>query len=591
MRNSEPATFASSREGCAGFSLLPCHKRRFTYASALSFWLLLIIISLPSASALSKPSSPVIFIHGIASDAGAWSAFGVFLAENGWNFGGSPVYNRTSDQVTGVTSGDFYTINFSDNQHLHFDEQGFELAKIIAAVLAGNPGKTKVILVGHSMGGLAAREYLQGLARFNNASPRISYRGDVAKLVTVGTPHGGANIAFVCQALSLICGAFSSPIDPNSEAVEDLKPGSAAFLALNNLVPNPLPAEIPYVSIIGTGTDVLLDPLGFTEDGDGIVSASSQELTRAVLVGTSGLIHDSKPIFIRHGLCGLFVQTHTCETSDQDVWAELLRQLRPTTTNVPELSVTASPDPVRPAEFITYAYTVSNRGTTDLSGVELSTLVPDHTSVDPFSITGGGGGCGVICSPGEEVLWSLGTLFAGQSRTVQMAARVDPQPFVGSTAPPDGTLITNSAQVLHPGEGFTATDNTETRVCAGDGTECIHVVTLPLTFTDDPLTLQVTPIKAVHITELRQAINTLRSRNGLSTFAFNTDPSLTAGVTPIRAAHITEMRTALNGVFVALVQTPPTYTDLAIVAGQTAIKKAHIEEIRTAIRAVESLSA
>ena len=36
------------------------------------------------------------------------------------------------------------------------------------------------------------------------------------------------------------------------------------------------------------------------------------------------------------------------------------------------------------------------------------------------------------------------------------------------------------------------------------------------TFADDPLTSQVTLIKAVHITELRDAINTLRSNNGLA---------------------------------------------------------------------------
>jgi hypothetical protein len=106
------------------------------------------------------------------------------------------------------------------------------------------------------------------------------------------------------------------------------------------------------------------------------------------------------------------------------------------------------------------------------------------------------------------------------------------------------------------------------------------------TFTDDPLTSQVTPVKAVHIIELRQAINTLRSRNGLSAFAF-TDPTLIAGVSPIRAVHITELRTALNGVFDAQGLTRPTYTDPTIVAGQTAVKKIHIEEIRSAARTAE----
>lgn len=110
--------------------------------------------------------------------------------------------------------------------------------------------------------------------------------------------------------------------------------------------------------------------------------------------------------------------------------------------------------------------------------------------------------------------------------------------------------------------------------------------TFSKTFTDDPLTAQVTKIKALHVTELQNAINTLRSRNGLAAFSF-TDPTLTAGVTQVRAVHITDLRTALNGVYDALGRALPTYMDPTITAAQTAIKAAHISEIRSAIRAVE----
>ncbi len=106
------------------------------------------------------------------------------------------------------------------------------------------------------------------------------------------------------------------------------------------------------------------------------------------------------------------------------------------------------------------------------------------------------------------------------------------------------------------------------------------------TFTDDPLTSQVTPIKAVHITELREAINSLRSNNGLAAFSF-TDPTLTAGVTQIRSLHLTELSTALDEVYDALGQTQPTYTDQTITSGTTVVKKSHIDEIRSAVKAVE----
>ena len=106
------------------------------------------------------------------------------------------------------------------------------------------------------------------------------------------------------------------------------------------------------------------------------------------------------------------------------------------------------------------------------------------------------------------------------------------------------------------------------------------------TFTNDPLTSQVTPVKAVHITELRQAIDTLRSRNGLGAFTY-TDSALTVGVTQIKAVHVTELRTALNGVYDALGRTRPTYTDATLTAGQTVIKAAHITEVRNAVRAAD----
>jgi pimeloyl-ACP methyl ester carboxylesterase len=284
-----------------------------------------------SSFTLTKSTYPVIFVHGIwGSSSTTWGTLKTFLCNSGWGFGGSPAYDRASGQVTGVFAGaaDFYTLNFSDNQHLYFDEQGFELAAIIEAVLSANPEKEKVVLVGHSMGGLAAREYLQGLARLrgaerSNHSAKISYRGDVAKLITIGTPHGGVDLAVFGSALLSDIG-----MDINSEAVNDLKPNSPAFdptspSGLNNLAGNHLRPEIEYVSIIGKGISVILDPLGSQEDGDGVVSVTSQNL--GSLAGTSGLNHESKSIAVQDRFeCdivwqksfGLFRQTHTCEPSD-----------------------------------------------------------------------------------------------------------------------------------------------------------------------------------------------------------------------------------------------------------------------------------
>ncbi len=129
--------------------------------------------------------------------------------------------------------------------------------------------------------------------------------------------------------------------------------------------------------------------------------------------------------------------------------------------------------------------------------------------------------------------------------------------------------------------------------CSGTGTCSVTITanttvtaTFSKAFTDDPLSAQVTPVKAAHVTELRDAINTLRSNNSLSAFSF-TDSTLSVGTTQIKAVHVTELRTALNGVYDAVGKARPTYTDSTITAGQTTIKKAHIAEIRQAVKDVE----
>ena len=66
--------------------------------------------------------------------------------------------------------------------------------------------------------------------------------------------------------------------------------------------------------------------------------------------------------------------------------------------------------------------------------------------------------------------------------------------------------------------GLSATQSFQVRVTAR--------VTAP--FTDDPLVPGVTPVKAVHFTELRTRIDVLRREAGLASFGW-TDPVLRAG--------------------------------------------------------------
>ena len=104
-------------------------------------------------------------------------------------------------------------------------------------------------------------------------------------------------------------------------------------------------------------------------------------------------------------------------------------------------------------------------------------------------------------------------------------------------------------------------------------------------FTDDPLTPRGTPPRAAHVVELRQAIDSLRARARLESFAW-TDPTIVAGVTRIKATHLTEIRTALSQVYMAVGRAVPVYSDPVIVPGSSTMAASHIAELRVAVIAI-----
>jgi len=98
-------------------------------------------------------------------------------------------------------------------------------------------------------------------------------------------------------------------------------------------------------------------------------------------------------------------------------------------------------------------------------------------------------------------------------------------------------------------------------------------------FTDDPLVANTTVIQAVHITDLRQAVNLMRAAGGLGAVSF-TDPDPT-GIAP-RAIHITEIRTALTAARNALGLPPIGYTDAAL--SGLVVKAIHVQELRSGVK-------
>ena len=98
--------------------------------------------------------------------------------------------------------------------------------------------------------------------------------------------------------------------------------------------------------------------------------------------------------------------------------------------------------------------------------------------------------------------------------------------------------------------------------------------------TDPTLAVASTPIRAVHITELRVRVNAARTGVGLPPYAW-ADPALSAGTTVARAQHLIDLRTALTEARATAGLPAPVFAE-PIVAG-TKIKAAHLTELRDAL--------
>lgn len=190
---------------------------------------------------------PILFVHGLGSKSSTWDSTTNFMdSQYGFTYGGRFDFclnfdgnNTTTNKnfypaagadlalfTPNLIAGDYYYVNFSVgsdgsvyptssdagyvlSEQQAIVKQGAALSRAIYKVLQ-KTGRDKIILMGHSMGGLASREYIQNPGNWQSDGEH-----HVAKLVTTGTPHGGSN--------STSCGLPVSDVDEQSEAMRDLR--------------------------------------------------------------------------------------------------------------------------------------------------------------------------------------------------------------------------------------------------------------------------------------------------------------------------------------------------------------------------------
>lgn len=267
----------------------------------------------PAPVTTMKVPYPILLLHGLGQKADVWdgAATRYFSKDLGLSSGGvlRVVNGTVESSIPGGGDGDFYVVSFR-NPHDSVGAWGRELETCIDHVLA-HTGADRVILIGYSMGGLAARSYLT--KRYSDHH--------VKRLITVGTPHLGSPFARVwtwksmmktCAdssnvVLSPICKAALATLQGtegdvpyDAPAVRDLRRPEDGGVYLRRLGKLAHPMDIEYVSVIGELDmfaearklsegwiqDILRRAIGaigsgvpaLFETGDGVVSARSQDI-------------------------------------------------------------------------------------------------------------------------------------------------------------------------------------------------------------------------------------------------------------------------------------------------------------------------
>jgi len=102
------------------------------------------------------------------------------------------------------------------------------------------------------------------------------------------------------------------------------------------------------------------------------------------------------------------------------------------------ISKSDSPDPVNTGYNLTYTLSYHNTGAADATGVTISDTIPTHTTF--YSATNGGS------LSGSVVTWSIGTVAAGGSGSVQLIVTVD-CPLINNTVITNGTYSISSNEL------------------------------------------------------------------------------------------------------------------------------------------------
>ncbi len=291
------------------------HRRESTLASGIQngrsrvlartgFILLCLLVAPPARAQSDQAGRPVLFVHGWCGGSDGWaplrSAVMGALTQNHssfymdgnnydlyydgnrvwWHTGGSGL---TTDAIP--KEARFFSIKFFNSSLNSFDpvdvgnvalrRKAVELAEVVKAITQITRVRD-VIVIAHSMGGLVARAYAEGLA--TSTAGAVPYADNMATLITIDTPHAGAKLSPVIQVLNLSLGpcyvqdtVSIAAMDPDGPVIQDLQVAAGRW-----------PANLRTHSIISFYRFPQLTPWPHPADTDGILKKETQSFTQSL---------------------------------------------------------------------------------------------------------------------------------------------------------------------------------------------------------------------------------------------------------------------------------------------------------------------
>lgn len=250
---------------------------------------------------------------------------------------------------------------------------------------------------------------------------------------------------------------------------------------------------------------------------------------------------------------------------------------------------------------LTYAWTITNGTINSGQGTSAINFTATANPTNVKVTATNSAGCSITDNKDITVTSATYNAPTGVTATAQSPTSVLVSwTLPGGTAPvqynvyrsANGVSFSAVGSIAHPNIGFT--DNTASSNTAylysvrssdgaqGESVDSNRDLATTVIFTDGILVAGTTPIQAVHVTELRIAVDAVRALTPLGAGTY-TDPTIIAGTTQVNRLHIVDLRTVLDAARANLSLPALSYAE-SLVAGVTGIKSSHLSELRLGVQ-------